>query len=98
MVERVTPSLAGRVAQLSATRTGEGPRAASNGTRSEVVPRGQDQLEVSAVATLLSKSRLNPPIRQDLVDRVRGQIANGTYDTKDKLDVVIDGLLKDLNL
>jgi anti-sigma28 factor (negative regulator of flagellin synthesis) len=59
------------------------------------VRRGNDEVEVSAVATYLSKLR-QLPIRQDLVDRVREEIAQGTYDTSDRLDAALDELIQDL--
>ena len=38
-----------------------------------------------------------PPIRQDLVDRVRKEIAAGTYDTPEKWDAALDRLLERMN-
>ena len=37
----------------------------------------------------------NLPVRQELVDSVRQQIAQGTYDTPEKLDAAINELLSD---
>jgi anti-sigma28 factor (negative regulator of flagellin synthesis) len=40
------------------------------------------------------KGRKNvQPIRRDLVDRVRKEIAAGTYDTEEKWHAALDGLL-----
>lgn len=99
MVDRLTPSLVAGVVDhaRSAGPGGARPSAGRNeSARGEVARRGPDRVEVSAVATYLSKSRLSPPIRQDLVDTVRRQIAAGTYDTADKLDAAIDEMLKDI--
>jgi len=38
------------------------------------------------------------PIRQDLVDRVRKEIAAGTYDTPEKFDKALNIMLGDLDL
>jgi negative regulator of flagellin synthesis FlgM len=54
--------------------------------------RGSDRVEVSQMALYLNKLR-DLPIRQDLVDSVRQQIAQGTYDTPEKLDAAINELL-----
>ena len=37
------------------------------------------------------------PIRQDLVDRVRKEIADGTYDTEEKWEAALERLLEQLN-
>lgn len=58
--------------------------------------RGSDQIELSDTARILSKLANLPDIREDLVNRVRAQIADGTYDVDGKLDLAIDGLAEDL--
>ena len=58
--------------------------------------RGDDSVEFSAAAQLLSKLSELPDVRQDLVDRVRSEIAAGTYDTDDKVDALLDELNEDL--
>ncbi len=59
-------------------------------------PRGGDTVELSTTAQVLSKLAELPAVRQDLVERVRAEIANGTYDTPDKIDALLDRLAKDL--
>jgi anti-sigma28 factor (negative regulator of flagellin synthesis) len=59
------------------------------------IRRGSDLVEVSDMATYLSKLR-QLPVRQELVDSVREQIANGTYDTADRLEQALDELIQDL--
>ncbi len=60
------------------------------------IRREGDQVEVSFMATYIAKLRELPPIRQDLVDRVKGEIARGTYDTDDKLVQALDEIVQDL--
>ena len=36
------------------------------------------------------------PIRTELVERVRGEIAAGTYDTPEKLEIALDRLMRTL--
>ena len=48
------------------------------------------------MAYFLSRLRDMPDIRTDLVERIREEIANGTYETQERLDGAIDGLLEDL--
>lgn len=57
-------------------------------------PRG-DSVEVSAAAQLLAKLSDLPDVRKDLVDRVRAEIASGDYETPEKLDAAVDGLIED---
>lgn len=70
-------------------------RTAESAAPTDTPRRGTDQVEVSSVASYLSKLR-DLPIRQDLVDRVRSEIASGTYETPDKLDSAISEIGKDL--
>jgi len=55
-----------------------------------------DQLDISEAAQLISQARDAAPIRLDRVADIRAQIADGTYDTTDKLDLAVDRLLNEL--
>lgn len=55
-----------------------------------------DRVELSRHAVLLDQLRQLPDVRTDLVKAVREAIADGTYETDDKLSVAIDGLLREL--
>lgn len=57
--------------------------------------RTGDKVELSRASRFLSRLIGENPVRQDLIDRVRQQIADGTYETPDKLDKAIDELLAD---
>lgn len=57
--------------------------------------RGADRVEVSSLAKELSLKQ--DPFRQDLVDRIRAEIEAGTYETEERVDGAIDGLLNDLD-
>jgi len=37
-----------------------------------------------------------PDVRQDLVDRVRREIAEGTYETPERVEKAIQGMMRDL--
>lgn len=58
--------------------------------------RGQDRVELSSTAQLLSKMSDLPDVRQDVIDRVRTEIDLGIYETDDKIDASIDALADDL--
>ena len=55
-----------------------------------------DQLDISEAAQAISQARDAAPIRLDRVADIRAQIADGTYDTADKLDLAVDRLLDEL--
>ena len=59
-------------------------------------PQIQDELSISDAARLAEQVRQMPEVRQELVDRVRAQIASGTYDTPDKLDLAVERLLDEI--
>lgn len=70
------------------TRPGSGARA----------PRPSDRVELSDRARFLSKLADLPAVRSELVDSVRREIAEGTYDSSRRLDEAIRHLAEDLEL
>lgn len=78
-------------ADARAAETRPGDRAQTRSAR-----RGADRVEVSSLAKELA--RLQDPVRQDLIDRVRAEIESGTYETEEKLDGAVSGLLSDLDI
>jgi anti-sigma28 factor (negative regulator of flagellin synthesis) len=59
--------------------------------------RGDDRVEVSDAARFLAKMNAMPEIRAELVDRVRGEIARGTYDTPERFDLAVDAMIDEMN-
>ena len=60
------------------------------------ITRGQDQVSLSDSARIFSAAKENP-IRQDLVARVKAEIAAGTYETEAKFDAAVDAAFADLS-
>jgi len=60
------------------------------------IARGKDQAQISTAAQMLSRLSQLPEVRQDLVDQIRGQIADGTYDVESKIDAILDDIGADL--
>lgn len=54
-----------------------------------------DQLDISPAGEAAAQAA-ESGIRADLVARVRSEIAAGTYETPEKLDAALDGLLNEL--
>ena len=56
----------------------------------------QDELSLSDSAQMIDRVHQAPDIRQDRVASIRAQIANGTYETGNKLDVAVNRLLDEI--
>ena len=57
--------------------------------------RPSDRVELSGISHLIQALKTND-IRTDKVANIKAQIANGTYETNDKLNSAIDKLADDL--
>lgn len=57
--------------------------------------RRNDAVELSDTARLLSKLNELPEVRQGLVDRVKSEIADGTYETPEKLEAAVGAMLEE---
>ncbi len=57
---------------------------------------GADQIEISAEADMISRANEVNDIRAERVDSIRQQIAAGTYDTDEKLEIAIGRLFDQL--
>ena len=70
----------------------------TSGTKSsQSTSAPSDQLDISpAAAQAADQAAESGDIRADLVARVRGEIANGTYETAEKLDGALEGLLNEI--
>jgi negative regulator of flagellin synthesis FlgM len=56
----------------------------------------QDEVQISDAARLIEQTQQVPDVRQDRVDAIRAQIAQGTYETPEKLDVAVSRLLDEI--
>jgi negative regulator of flagellin synthesis FlgM len=55
-----------------------------------------DTVEISIAGKLAAKINDASVIRTDLVDRVKGEIAAGTYETPERVDATVDRLMDEL--
>ncbi len=62
----------------------------------QVADTRSDRVELSEHARLLDRLRQMPDVRSELVSAVKQAIADGTYDTPEKLDGAVLQLLDDL--
>ena len=82
--------------RASATSYSHTGRAKPAVTTTAPPSRGADRAEFSSASQILAKLSQPAEVRQSLVDRVRAEIAAGTYETDAKLDAAIEGLYQDL--
>ncbi len=59
------------------------------------VERGEDKVEISQNAQFLSKIAMMPEIRMEKVEGIRQQIANGSYDSEEKLSAALDKMMEE---
>ena len=55
-----------------------------------------DRLEISPAAEAAIRAAEGGEVRNELVVRIRSEIASGTYETTDKLDTALDRLLDEI--
>ncbi len=56
----------------------------------------QDELEISDVARFVEQVRDLPEVRQDRINEIRAKIAEGTYETDEKLEIALGRLLDEI--
>jgi len=95
----LTPGLG---ATGAAGRINEATAAYRASAQSEVAPsaprwaEGRDRVELSEHARHLDAVRALPDVRMAKVEAIKAAIANGTYESPEKLQSAIDGLLRDI--
>ena len=83
------------IASPHGTRRIDGPQQTSS-------LQPQDELTLSSEASavegtsFVDAARQLPDVRQDRIDAIRQQIADGTYETDDKLDAALSALLDEI--
>lgn len=60
------------------------------------VAGAQDEVQISNAGRLVDLANQIPDIRQDRVDTIRAQIAAGTYETPEKLDIALNRFLDEV--
>ena len=72
------------------------PAAKKQTTEAKPAEESQDVATTSSLVDLVAKARELPEVRSDLVEQVKAEIAQGDYDTPDRIEAAADGLLEDL--
>jgi negative regulator of flagellin synthesis FlgM len=56
----------------------------------------QDEVQISEAAGYVDQVRQMPDIRQDRVQQIRAEIASGSYETDEKLEIALGRLLDEI--
>lgn len=85
-------------AQLHGPQAISSPHLRSQGATGPAgpAPSGQDELQISDAGRLVALANQVPDVRQDRVNAIRAQLAAGTYETPDKLDVAVNRFLDEV--
>jgi negative regulator of flagellin synthesis FlgM len=67
--------------------------AKTNSAQSTGAAGKADRVEISPAANAALQAAEGGHVRTDLVNLIRGQIAAGTYDTPEKMDIAMERLL-----
>jgi negative regulator of flagellin synthesis FlgM len=59
-------------------------------------PQIADEVDISEAAQFMEQIQQMPEMREDRVEAVRLQIAEGTYETSDRLNAAIERLLDEI--
>ena len=73
-----------------------GPAGAVGSARPDLSPAAVDVVETSSIAELTARIQELPEVRMGVVHRVRQEIADGRYETPERLEVTVDRLLEEL--
>jgi len=87
-VDGIQPPVAPRpVESVNQVSASNGPTGAANVS---------DVVEISLAAKLAAKVHELPPVRTELVQRVKAEIEAGTYETPERIEAALDALMDDL--
>jgi len=78
------------------TQAISGPHNARPASKPSPSTSPKDELQISDTARLVDAARDLPAVRQDRVAEIRSAIANGTYETQQRLSGAVEQLLNEL--
>jgi len=83
--------------QIHGAQPIHGPhQARSAGPTSPASPDLGDRVDISEAGQIAERMAEIPDIRADRVQEIRAALANGTYETGDKLDIAVERLLDEI--
>lgn len=74
------------------------PRKEPRTDRSPRVPpaRARKSADNETLTEWIRRAKQLPPVRRELVERIKAEIAAGTYETPERLEAAIERLLEDI--
>ncbi|MEO1497268.1 MAG: flagellar biosynthesis anti-sigma factor FlgM [Planctomycetota bacterium] len=76
--------------------TATGPAPTQQADQVDISPAAAEAAQLAEAAEARAAEKASQPIRTDLVNQLRTQIAGGTYDTAERMDAALDRLLDEL--
>lgn len=84
------------IGPVERTAPAKGVTAPSSRIPNDAPTRSGDRVEISQHAKFLDQLRHLPEVRQNRVEQIRSAIADGSYETGEKVDEAIDRLVSEL--
>lgn len=96
-MSELSPLSSGQVARTGRVGPATGRRsdAAEESARVPGRDRGADEVQFSSHIQHLMELKNGGPVRMDLVNRIRNEIEQGSYETPEKIDAAIDELMSE---
>lgn len=86
----------GSAPKVGTSQDGSPRKAKIGGMRSEPAAKVSMSPEGAFVTSLVEESKADSGIRQSLVDEVKAQLADGTFEASIDMNTMLDSLLADL--
>ncbi|MFK7883517.1 MAG: flagellar biosynthesis anti-sigma factor FlgM [Phycisphaerales bacterium] len=96
-MSELSPLASGQVARTGRVTPASGRRSESAEDTARVPgrDRGSDEVQFSSQIQHLVELKNGGPVRMDLVDRIRNEIEQGSYETPEKVEAAIDELMSE---
>lgn len=96
-MSELSPLTNGSVNRAGRVAPGSSARSAGDVSHIPGRDRGEDRVDFSSSVQHLVELKNGGPVRMELVNRIRAEIAEGSYETPEKLEKAIDELLSDFD-
>lgn len=95
-INNIAGSVSSRVGGYESARVSEARVVSDSSGGSSRSSTPTDRVELSDRGLLLAQLAQTSGVRADVVARVRAEIAAGAYETPERLEKTVDGLLRDV--
>ena len=95
-MSELSPLSTGQVGRTGRVGPASGTRRPDDAPRIPGRDRGEDSVEFSSHVQHLVELKNGGPVRTELINRIRAEIEEGSYETPEKVEAAIDELLAEL--